>query len=193
MKINNLNAAAIIILIVLSGALIFSKITKKGYNIDAGQVAEYISKTDNYLSPFETDNYLKHNPVIIDIHTTEKYNQRHIKNAINIPFDNNFSENFTNLISQDQKFLLYSDNPENTLKAYLLLAHKGYLNGKILSCSYSNIYQKAKETHNPNLLHYNSEKIKHNYPLFLKQNTQPQVEENVEMKTDKTIKVSGGC
>lgn len=77
------------------------------------------------ISPGELDGYVG-NPdaLIIDLRMPEEYMERHIKNAVNIPYDR---LNSCCMFPMDMVLVLYCERGATSLAAAKELAEKGYL------------------------------------------------------------------
>ena len=65
----------------------------------------------------------KNNYIIVDVRTEEEYNESHIKNAINIPYDtiNEYTE-----LDKTKTILVYCKSGVRSNKAYNTLKNLGY-------------------------------------------------------------------
>ena len=62
---------------------------------------------------------------IIDIRSIQKYNNNHIKNAINIPTEN-LLLNFNKYLSKNKKYYIYCDHGIQSKKMCQILKQNGY-------------------------------------------------------------------
>ena len=82
------------------------------------------------------------NPILIDVRTKEEYDEYHLDNAINIPYDNiaNDIKNIEN-ITLDTPIIVYCRSGARSSKAYDALKKEGYNHiydlGSINSCNKS--------------------------------------------------------
>ena len=80
------------------------------------------------------------NPILIDVRTKEEYDEYHLDNAINIPYDNiaNDIKNIEN-INLDTPIIVYCRSGARSSKAYEALKKEGYNHiydlGSINSCN----------------------------------------------------------
>ena len=67
------------------------------------------------------------NPIIIDIRTNEEYNEFHLDNAINIPYDNILNDiKQYDYINKDTNIIVYCKSGARSNKAYETLKNNGY-------------------------------------------------------------------
>lgn len=78
-------------------------------------------------SDIETILSYKNNPKLIDVRTKEEYDQYHLDNAINIPYDN-IKEDIKTLVdvSVDTPIIVYCKSGARSEKAYSTLRGAGY-------------------------------------------------------------------
>ena len=78
-------------------------------------------------SDIETILSYENNPKLIDVRTKEEYDQYHLDNAINIPYDN-IKEDIKTLVdvSVDTPIIVYCKSGARSEKAYSTLRGSGY-------------------------------------------------------------------
>ncbi|OFY19998.1 MAG: hypothetical protein A2W98_13525 [Bacteroidetes bacterium GWF2_33_38] len=130
-----LDIILICILLVASIGLLLSP-TRSHQKLDAKQMLQEIQKTGHLIS---VDNLAKsiidNDPsiILIDLRDAKEYEKFFLPNAINIPIDSLFSENWISYIDQaGMKSIFYSNGTTLATEAWMLTRQMGYKNCYVL-------------------------------------------------------------
>ena len=126
-------AAVITILVVLIGVLSFKR-PKNMYSINTKTTLEEITSNNNFIS---LDSINKENIVLVDIRNQYEYDKGHLDKALNISTTDILNEDAMDVIKQlkneNKTIVLYGDNPNEAITAFMLLYQLGFDNIKILA------------------------------------------------------------
>lgn len=105
----------LIVIVVLVSIMGYSLTSSKGYKkVSTNEAIEIMKKEKNY--------------VIVDVRTTEEYNEGHIKNAISIPNENIGTGEIAELPNKNQLILVYCRSGNRSRQASEKLVKLGYTN-----------------------------------------------------------------
>ncbi|MFO8053719.1 MAG: rhodanese-like domain-containing protein [Bacteroidales bacterium] len=196
MKDNQLFNGSLIFFLVIMAGLALAAITKsqKGYEQSNGAVhqslqeQDYLVKYSEYLKKSNDPDY---DITPVDLRDPRNYQQGHLSNSLNLPVSEIFKkENLKKLKRMDTELLLYSGSEANTLSTLLMLRSLGLENLHVLSGSYKTIQRHIIEANDHAWYFYSDQKIKWNYPHFIK----PQEEDPSEPgPKPEQPQVQGGC
>ncbi len=120
----------IIIILIISGCS--SDLSKENSIVEAKNIT--CDKKEQYMK--------NKNTYLIDVRTESEYNEKHLKDAINIPLDNLLSDiKVNNSIDKNSTIIVYCKSGKRSFEAGKLLKKEGYKNTYNLG-SMSNCYKK---------------------------------------------------
>ena len=129
MKIKKIALMAIVGLISVLGISCGRTMNSKQVSVDSKEVknekkAEYKKITsDEAKKMMETEK-----TIVVDVRTTEEYNEGHIPNAVSVPLETIENEAETKLKNKDDLILVYCRSGRRSREAALRLIEKGYTN-----------------------------------------------------------------
>ena len=129
MKIKKIALMAIVGLISVLGISCGRTMNSKQVSVDSKEVknekkAEYKKITsDEAKKMMETQKV-----IVVDVRTTEEYNEGHIPNAVSIPLETIENEAEAKLKNKDDLILVYCRSGRRSREAALKLIEKGYTN-----------------------------------------------------------------
>ena len=129
MKIKKIALMAIVGLISVLGISCGRTMNSKQVSVDSKEVknekkAEYKKITsDEAKKMMESEK-----TIVVDVRTTEEYNEGHIPNAVSIPLETIENEAETKLKNKDDLILVYCRSGRRSREAALRLIEKGYTN-----------------------------------------------------------------
>ena len=129
MKIKKIALMAIVGLISVLGISCGRTMNSKQVSVDSKEVknekkAEYKKITsDEAKKMMESEK-----TIVVDVRTTEEYNEGHIPNAISIPLETIEKEAEAKLKNKDDLILVYCRSGRRSREAALKLIEKGYTN-----------------------------------------------------------------
>jgi len=125
-------ASVLFILVILIGLLTYQR-PKNLYSVNTQTTLENII-TNDYLIPLNKLDEVEH--ILIDIRSQYEFEKGHLENAINIYtpeiLNDENTEVFNKLKSDNTTVILYGKNPDEALEPYMILYQLGYPNLKIL-------------------------------------------------------------
>lgn len=131
MKITNLFDAktAVILLLVLGALLAISPAgLRTAHNASPEELAAAITSKSNFVTAEDISAWIidkRPDLFIIDLRSSEDYNQYHIPGAINIPLAKLFEQESLDMLSNDYLNVLYSNGDTNASQAWVMLSQTG--------------------------------------------------------------------
>ncbi|MDX9847641.1 MAG: rhodanese-like domain-containing protein [Tenuifilaceae bacterium] len=155
--------AALIIL-----AMVGKKIVTSPYSISVEDKTALLVSPDANFSLYNLALAVKtNNPdiLLIDIRSAEEYNQGRLPNAVNVPIDKLFDDEYSEYISgrSDKVKVLYANTEAEAIRASALLILQGYNHFKVLSGGYIVARDFVINNQNPAYYHFTDEKMRFNY------------------------------
>ena len=155
--------AAVVIL-----AMLGKKIVTSPYTISIEDNAELLVSPDADFSLYNLAMAVKtNNPdiLLIDIRSAEEYKQGRLPNAVNVPIDKLFDDEYSEYITgrNDKVKVLYASTEAEAIRATALLILEGHNHFKVLSGGYFVARDFVINSQNPAYFHYNDEKMRYNY------------------------------
>ncbi len=136
---NDLLKILIPIIIILVFVIIKS-LDKKSFELSANEIHELSLKKEHILSIEEYKNKSKTSKVLhqlVDLRNKEDFEAGHLKGAINVPIETlleNAQFEAGNIVVKN---ILYSESMAKTIKAWTLLAQKGFENIYVLDIEFN--------------------------------------------------------
>jgi rhodanese-related sulfurtransferase len=194
-------ASVLFILIILIGVLSYKR-PKFLYAINSHSMLEQVVQ-HNYLISLNELNEIS-NAVLIDVRSPFEFNKGALENALNIYtpdilLDENITV-FNNLKNENTPVILYGENPDEALQAYMILFQLGYTNLKLLTVEISYAQNKIVMK---NLV---IEKLENDINAFIQESIvkaqieskakliiQPKPKKIIPIQKKKKMPVEGGC
>ncbi len=205
-KTERISIAAVLTILVVIIALLSYKRPKHVYAENTRDTLEKVTTSNYFIALNEIDSY---NSVLVDIRNSFEFNKGHLDNAINIASPEILGEESSIILKrikeENKTIVMYGNNPNETILAYLLLSQLGFENIKILTVKIS--YKQNKlftqnvviENTAPDINAFIQESVKKKAEsmktmgIITKPKTVSTPKKVVPVKKKKKMPVEGGC
>lgn len=129
MKIKKIALMAIVGLISVLGISCGRTMNSKQVSVNSKEVKNEKKAEYKKITSDEAKNImLTEKPIVVDVRSSEEYNEGHIPNAISVPLETIENEAETKLKNKDDLILVYCRSGRRSREAALRLIEKGYTN-----------------------------------------------------------------
>ncbi|MDR4987844.1 MAG: rhodanese-like domain-containing protein [Bacteroidales bacterium] len=170
MASKQLNYGSALFFIIIMMAVAFCILTSRGYQTSNARVAKQFSETA-FFSYAELHSLLSNEDssgfLIVDLRSSEDFEQGHITGAINIPKQDLLKRQNRKKLRGKQRLLLYSSSEHLAVAAQVILLGQGFERVNVIPGSYETINAFAIKEFNPAKAFFSEDKAQFDYSRFM--------------------------
>ena len=158
------------ILIVIIGFITMEK-PKHHYRVNTNEMLaktlkhDYIIKFDKFFDIYNNNDSLYR---FIDLRSAHDFQVAHIKGAINIPLSKILSDEYKDIVNQDEKInVFYHTSQVGACGPWMVLTQLGYKNNYVLAGGYDYVKKHIIDEYSPMLGDFSGEKAKYDYKKII--------------------------
>lgn len=122
---------------------------------------DYVIKYDKFLDIYYNNDSLYR---FIDLRSAHDFQVSHLKGAINIPLSKILSDEYKDIVNQDEKInVFYHTNQVGACGPWMVLTQLGYKNNYVLGGGYEYVTKHILDEYSPMLGNFSDEKAKYDY------------------------------